>query len=629
MGKISLATNARPVWFGVPDRPLFGWWHAPADARAGGAAVLCPPVGRDHAKAYFTYRVLAERLADRGVAVLRFDYHGTGDSAGLGSDIERHDAWLASTASAIHFARSSGAESLTLIGMTIGATIAAHAAAVDGGIERLVLWDPAASGRSFLRQQTAITSLKFGIPGRREDGSVETPGFVYPACGVAEFHELNLERLDHAVARNVLVLSRPNRNGHRNLTDRLGKEAVDYRPCPEQPRLMDVEPPYEDVPYRDIETVTEWVSQEHEEPSAPVQVPEGRDHAVVGQDAAGRPITERAVSLPSAGLFGMFTEVGPERSDRPLAVFLNSSDEHHMGPNRLWVELARRWASSGIDGLRVDLSGLGDSPVRHDAQPWLQCCAPEAFDDMIDIFREASQDGRRPLILVGLCSSAYQAIESALSLRPAGVVLLNPGFSFVPPEQESGRPTDPRRRIVLNSDRATKDPRKAFTLEGSESALEKLKRRIRNQRRTYRVMQALMELDFHLRARLAFLLHRMSRPRTWCRLLVQNSTDVLLVTGEGDNAMIRADLSDRVIAELAETGRFRYAYVPGLDHGIVLDSQRRAVVDLVTDHVLSCFAPAKEPDSEPRRRPVDKKTSEVGPVQAFRHAETGAADATA
>jgi alpha-beta hydrolase superfamily lysophospholipase len=626
MRTTTLALNARPVWFGAPGRPLFGWWHAPVDVQPGGTAVLCPPVGRDHAKAYFTYRVLAERLADHGVAVLRFDYHGTGDSSGLTSDSEAHDTWLASTASAIDFARSSGAGSVTLIGMTIGATIAAHAAAADGGIDRVVLWDPAASGRSFLRQQAAITSLKFGIPGRREDGSVETPGFVFPADEVAEFHGLNLENLDQAVARNVLVLSRPNRNVHRNLTDRLGKESVDYRPCPEQPRLMDVEPPFEDIPYGDIETVMDWVSQQNDGFPAPVREPDGCDHAVVGWDAAGRPITERAVSLPSAGLFGMVTEVASDRTDRPLAVFLNSSDEHHMGPNRLWVELARRWAASGIDGLRVDLSGIGDSPVRHVDQPWLQCCAPEAFDDVVDICREASEGGKRALILVGLCSSAYQAIESALSLRPAGVVLVNPGFTFVPPEIEAGLPADPRRRIVLNAGRTTKDQKKAFPLDGSESALDRVKRRIRTQRRTYKVMQALMEFDFRLRSKLSFLFHRMSRPRTWCRLLVENSTDVLLVTGEGDNALIRADLSDRVIAGLAGTGRFRYAYVPGLDHGIVLDSQRRAVVDLVTDHVLSRFAPATKSDADPRRgsveyRSVEKETRKILPVHTYRHAD--------
>jgi hypothetical protein len=179
---------------------------------------------------------------------------------------------------------------------------------------------------------------------------------------------------------------------------------------------------------------------------------------------------------------------------------------------------------------------------------------------------------------------------------------------------------------VLNAGRTTKDQKKAFPLDGSESALDRVKRRIRTQRRTYKVMQALMEFDFRLRSKLSFLFHRMSRPRTWCRLLVENSTDVLLVTGEGDNALIRADLSDRVIAGLAGTGRFRYAYVPGLDHGIVLDSQRRAVVDLVTDHVLSRFAPATKSDADPRRgsveyRSVEKETRKILPVHTYRHAD--------
>ena len=42
-----------PLWFGPADRPLFGWYHAPASAAPPAlAVVVCPPLGIE----YFTRR---------------------------------------------------------------------------------------------------------------------------------------------------------------------------------------------------------------------------------------------------------------------------------------------------------------------------------------------------------------------------------------------------------------------------------------------------------------------------------------------------------------------------------------------------------------------------------------------
>src|SRR4051812_34449398 len=91
------APRAMPTWFGPAERPLFGWYHAPAlaTARACGV-VLCNPFGYEMMCSHRAYRHLAERLATAGFPVLRFDYDGTGDSAGDGEDPERVESWLGS-----------------------------------------------------------------------------------------------------------------------------------------------------------------------------------------------------------------------------------------------------------------------------------------------------------------------------------------------------------------------------------------------------------------------------------------------------------------------------------------------------------------------------------------------------
>ncbi len=121
---------ARAFWFGSVERPLFGWYHAPAQHTARGSAVLCNAFGHEGMVAHRTHRRLALRLACEGFAVLRFDYDGTGDSAGSDYDPGRIEAWLSSIQRAIQeVVTLSGASQVALIGTRLGALLAGiHAA---------------------------------------------------------------------------------------------------------------------------------------------------------------------------------------------------------------------------------------------------------------------------------------------------------------------------------------------------------------------------------------------------------------------------------------------------------------------------------------------------------------------
>src|SRR5438046_10636910 len=79
----SKGTVQGPFYFGPFAARLFGIHDAPrTDAGREGSVVLCYPYGRDYVSAFRAYRTLALRLARAGFHVLRFDYRGTGDSAG-------------------------------------------------------------------------------------------------------------------------------------------------------------------------------------------------------------------------------------------------------------------------------------------------------------------------------------------------------------------------------------------------------------------------------------------------------------------------------------------------------------------------------------------------------------------
>jgi len=144
-----------PFLFGPPQRRLFGMFH-PADTRKGAApfaVLLCNPFGHEALRSHRFYRLMAERLSRQGVAVLRFDYHGTGDSPG-----EDEDGDLAGWAQDIceahrELLRRAGVLQVRWFGARLGASLALRAArAATPRVQRLVLWDTVLEGRAYLEE---------------------------------------------------------------------------------------------------------------------------------------------------------------------------------------------------------------------------------------------------------------------------------------------------------------------------------------------------------------------------------------------------------------------------------------------------------------------------------------------
>ncbi len=162
----------RRIFFGAEQRPLAGVLNTPDDGTARGGVLLCPPLAREHVTTYPTFRALALGLADAGFAVLRFDYDGTGDSAGRTDDHDRVAAWTRSTRDAAALLRATVSGPLAMVGMRMGGLLAA-AASADVGPDAIVLWDTCDSGRTFVRQQTMLQAA----------GQVTAPSSGrWPAC---------------------------------------------------------------------------------------------------------------------------------------------------------------------------------------------------------------------------------------------------------------------------------------------------------------------------------------------------------------------------------------------------------------------------------------------------------------
>jgi len=210
-----------PFHFGDSSRKLFGVYHRAGTASARAPAVLlCNPFGEEAIRAHRIYRILAERLARHGAHVLRFDYYGTGDSAG-----PCREARLAGMAGDIRMAHEelldmSGAMRAVWVGLRLGAAAAARASQErNRGLAGLVLWDPVISGAGFLREvarahiahlancfdQPAATIMRrIGAPA---PAPIEALGFEISPAMTEELQALDLLSLATRPARSVMVIA--------------------------------------------------------------------------------------------------------------------------------------------------------------------------------------------------------------------------------------------------------------------------------------------------------------------------------------------------------------------------------------------------------------------------------------
>ena len=188
----------QPFFFGAKGKELFGIHHPPRGAPKKVGIVLCHPAPQLYMHAHFAIRKLATMLARAGHPVLRFDYFGTGDSAGDSID-GTLDQWRADIRTAVDELRDvSGVSKVSLVGMGLGATLAAQL--VDGGlsVHDLVLWDPVVDGRGYLGNLCVLRDRLFAMdPSRRteEERRTELLGFPLTDAMRASIEQLDLLQL--------------------------------------------------------------------------------------------------------------------------------------------------------------------------------------------------------------------------------------------------------------------------------------------------------------------------------------------------------------------------------------------------------------------------------------------------
>lgn len=426
------------------EQPVFTWLHTQSDRPMLDHGVLiCSPIGHEQLHAHRTLRHLADALAERGMPTVRFDWHGTGDSAGNDDDPGRSETWQANLKDVVTWMRDElGCQRISIVGLRMGATLAALACE-ELDVENLVLWVPVTKGRVYVREMTAIDrTSEYQSAAGSASGDIEAAGFVLNPTTAADVSQMNLLN-SRPHCQRMLIVGRDDLPKDQPLFDRYVSSgiATEFLAVPGYIEML-AEPHRSKLPELAISLIATWL-QAKILGDAPAETLNTiglrgiRTTMMVHRPETalsfhrGLSIQERTVKMSlEPDLFGILTEPQPGAIvHRPLIVLLNSGSAYRIGPGRLNVHLARHLASEGFRCLRLDLNGLGDS-ITTDPTLENDTYTPTMFRDIEVTLRKLQQDwGVKQVVLMGLCSGAYGAFQSAACIaNPVLVqsVLINP-----------------------------------------------------------------------------------------------------------------------------------------------------------------------------------------------------------
>jgi pimeloyl-ACP methyl ester carboxylesterase len=421
--------------------------HHPAapTQRRDCAVVICPPFGWEELASHRSLRSWASALSQAGYATARLAYPGTGDSAGSPQDPGRLQAWIQAVSEVAAWLREQdGVPHVVALGVGFGGLVAQLAAARTDEVDGVVLWAAPARGREFVRQLRLFSRMEtseafngLDAPAPPESGGVYAGGFLLSSETMEDLSgvDLTTEAGTHDLALGALLLGRDDQQPAEALATSFAEQgtSVTIRPGRGYSTLTS-HPQESQLPDEAAASVLDWLGERSERSELRSDgarpAPTAQDQLTLIQD--GRTIVERPVAITAHGisLAGILTE--PADDDRPAlcAVFVNAGAIHRVGPNRNWVETARRWAATrGIASLRLDIEGLGDADGPDQAYVETErLYDPQMIEQISCALDALERDGvSRRFLLVGLCSGAYWAFHLALrDPRVVALQLLNP-----------------------------------------------------------------------------------------------------------------------------------------------------------------------------------------------------------
>jgi pimeloyl-ACP methyl ester carboxylesterase len=448
------AVGARQFYLQTDPSPTFATAHVPAvGARSSVGVLLCPPFGWSELCTHRSRRAWADQLAQAGHPALRIDLPATGDSTGSLSSARLLDAWISAVGTASAWLRDEfGCSRVCGLGIGLGGMLAWLAASDGAALDDLILWGVPARGRQLVRElriaaqvdiDSQVESRSDGVlapaPDLDEEGLLDEAGRVIPKGVLESLGAIDLRRvsLPDPEGRRALIFRREGAKSDEILEQQLRDLGVDVAvqdAAGYEPMMRYVQESV--APAQEIARSVAWLSSESAG-SSRVAAVASADPDLAAESVEfiedGVLIRETAVSisLPGGDVAAIITEPVDVQAANLCAVFSSGGSDRRIGPNRLWVDVARGWAAQGVTAVRFDPPGIGDSDG--DERDWNTLkdhYLPHQVDrlrEMLDALEARGLPSR--FALVGFCSGAYRSVNTAVvDTRVAGVLAISLAF---------------------------------------------------------------------------------------------------------------------------------------------------------------------------------------------------------
>ncbi len=401
------------------------------------AVLFLSPWGFEEMCARKFYRIQAEHLAARGIASLRFDYPGTGDSLEVADFTSGLDVWEnAIIAAAEKLRQLSGCKKIILVGQGLGGCLAHKMAGQLGNVHGVAMLAPVLSGRTYLREVAIWSKMVDAGLGLRDDqrdtDGVSIAGLKMPEDIANAVRKLNISAVEHLPTQHYLFMERPARGNENEFPDALGNlgAEVQFEVFHGYDELVS-NPTIARMPMQVVDIVGEWAENiSNSDPD-------------LGRSTKPELVTplygDGFIEIPVRfgirnHLYGMLTRPTGKPKGAPMLV-LTTAYDRHAGWGRMGVNTARDMARLGIVSLRYDAANVGDSPPAPEAPSQIIYSDSQGIDvsDALDLLLAYSTG---PAVIAGRCSGGYQAFRSGIvDERIKAIVSINPYVLFWDPDR--------------------------------------------------------------------------------------------------------------------------------------------------------------------------------------------------
>lgn len=399
--------------------------YHPPHKQCRGGLIMCNPLFEERKTCQRPMVELARELADSGLAIVRFDYAGCGDSDGAFQDYSLDD-WKENIAAVrSRLQHLCGQPIIGAFGIRSGASFANLAASrgiIDGPI---ILCNPVIKGAKYVREELRKKLMKEmitfgGSHSSREalmeqleaNQPIDFDGYEFTPHLYRDLIRLDLLATANYKHRNAVLLIAINPNGDyakdlKALEDGISNSGakVNSTPCLIEPfwnriGLVDT------TPLRKL--VTDWLDRQLPIESTTSSLPPTEGMGTTTENSA----RETPVSIPTASarkIRVILHPPCPPQKPSHAIIFCHGWTGNRLGPHRIFVKAARRLSRQGALCMRIDFTGRGNSDGT---------TASGSIQQMISDTRAAinfiqQKYPNLPLYLLGICSGGKVAIGAA------------------------------------------------------------------------------------------------------------------------------------------------------------------------------------------------------------------------